>query len=98
MKVAGSNYYSVKSAAEFKKRLDTEFEYMVTPLVFDLTVKFEAVGYEIEKVTTPVPHAIIRYHISNITLRIILGVWVTRIQRRNWRADKGVNSLSFSSG
>jgi len=51
MKVAGSNYYSVKSAAEFKKRLDTEFEFMVTPLVFDLTVKFEAVGYEIEKVT-----------------------------------------------
>jgi Ca-activated chloride channel homolog len=50
MKVHGANYYSVKSASDFKKRLDEEFEYLVTPLVFDLSLKFDAVGYEIEKV------------------------------------------------
>lgn len=49
-KVEGANYYSVNSADEFKKRMDEEFEYMVTPLVFDLTLNLEADGYEIEQV------------------------------------------------
>ena len=35
-KIKGANYYSVHSAREFKKRMDDEFDYMVTPLVFDL--------------------------------------------------------------
>jgi Ca-activated chloride channel homolog len=46
----GANYYSVHSSNEFKTRLDDEFDYMVTPLVFDLELKLEADGYEIEKV------------------------------------------------
>lgn len=49
-KVKGANYYSVHSPLEFKKRLDDEFEYMVTPLVFDLKLAIEAPGWQIEKV------------------------------------------------
>lgn len=49
-KIKGANYYSVHSAQEFKKRMDEEFDYMVTPLVFDLRLRLDAPGYEIEKV------------------------------------------------
>ncbi len=46
-KMRGANYYAVHSALEFKARLADEFEYMVTPLVFDLTLSVDAPGYEI---------------------------------------------------
>ncbi|MCX6678329.1 MAG: VWA domain-containing protein [Methanothrix sp.] len=49
-KIKGANYYSVHSAGEFRKRMDDEFDFMVTPLVFDLRLKLDAPGYEIEKV------------------------------------------------
>ncbi|MFW5746436.1 MAG: VWA domain-containing protein [Nanoarchaeota archaeon] len=49
-KIRGANYYSVHSAEEFKTRMDDEFEYMVTPLVFDLGLRLDASGFEIEKV------------------------------------------------
>lgn len=49
-KIKGANYYSVHSAREFKERMDDEFDYMVTPLVFDLRLRLDAPGYEIEKV------------------------------------------------
>jgi Ca-activated chloride channel family protein len=49
-KIRGANYYSVHSATEFKNRLDNEFEYMVTPLVFNLNLKLDTTGFEIEKV------------------------------------------------
>lgn len=49
-KLRGANYYAVHSAKEFRKRLAEEFDYMVTPLVFDLTLKLEAPGWEIAKV------------------------------------------------
>lgn len=49
-KIRGANYYSVHSADEFTKRMDDEFEYMVTPLVFNLKLVLNAKGYEIEKV------------------------------------------------
>ena len=49
-KVKGANYYSVHSSAEFKQRMDDEFEFMVTPLVFDLLLSLESDGFEIEKV------------------------------------------------
>jgi Ca-activated chloride channel family protein len=49
-KVQGANYYSVHSAREFKERMDDEFDYMVTPLVFDLRLNLDARGYQIEKV------------------------------------------------
>jgi len=49
-KISGANYYSVHSATEFKSRMDEEFDYMVTPLVFDLRLDLDANGYQIEKV------------------------------------------------
>lgn len=49
-KIRGANYYSVHSAKQFRQRMDDEFEYMVTPLVFNLELKIEAEGYELEKV------------------------------------------------
>ena len=49
-KIKGANYYSVHSAGQFKERMDEEFEFMVTPLVFDLDLRLEADGYQIEKV------------------------------------------------
>lgn len=49
-KIRGANYFSVHSAKEFAKVLDQDFEYMVTPLVFNLNLKLNAEGWEIEKV------------------------------------------------
>ncbi len=49
-KIRGANYYSVHSAEQFWERMDNEFEYMVTPLVFNLRLTLEAEGWEIEKV------------------------------------------------
>jgi Ca-activated chloride channel family protein len=49
-KMRGANYYSVHSAEQFESRMDDEFEYMVTPLVFDLRLTLEGDGWEIEKV------------------------------------------------
>ena len=49
-KVRGANYYAVHSALDFKRRLADEFDYMVTPLVFNLDLVVEAPGYEIAKV------------------------------------------------
>lgn len=49
-KTSGANYYSVHSSKDFKKRLDKEFDFMVTPLVFDLKLAIESRGYEIEAI------------------------------------------------
>jgi Ca-activated chloride channel family protein len=49
-KAKGANYYSVHSPREFAKRMDEEFDYMVTPLVFDLELAFESQGFKIERV------------------------------------------------
>lgn len=49
-KIKGANYYSVHSSKEFKTRMGDEFEYMVTPLVFDLKLQLEADGYDILEV------------------------------------------------
>ena len=49
-KVKGANYYSVHSSEQFKQRMDTEFEYMVTPLVFNLQLTLQSDGWAIEKV------------------------------------------------
>ena len=48
--VRGSNYYSVYSADQFEQRLVEEFEYMVTPLVYDLSLELHADGYDITQV------------------------------------------------
>ena len=48
--VKGANYYSVHNSQEFKNRMGEEFEYMVTPLVFDLELNLKSEDYEIAKV------------------------------------------------
>lgn len=48
--VKGSNYYSVHNSEEFKSRMGEQFEYMVTPLVFDLEFKLKSDDYEIKSV------------------------------------------------
>lgn len=49
-KIRGANYYSVHSSREFTQRLDEQFDFMVTPLVFDLALTVDAEGYDIEAV------------------------------------------------
>ena len=48
--VRGSNYYSVSSNEQFRKILGEDFDFMLTPLVFDLNLKFESDSYELEEV------------------------------------------------
>jgi Ca-activated chloride channel family protein len=49
-KVKGANYYSVHSPREFRQRVGEEFDYMVTPLIFNLQMSFQSTGWRIEKV------------------------------------------------
>ena len=46
----GANYYSVHNSSEFKKRMGEQFDYMVSPLVFDLNLNFNSDDYDIEMV------------------------------------------------
>lgn len=46
----GANYYSVHTAEDFKTRMGEEFDFMVTPMVFDLKLDLSSEDYEIEKV------------------------------------------------
>lgn len=48
--VRGFNYYSVHSSEEFNNILAENFDYMITPLVYDLDLSFESEFYEIENV------------------------------------------------
>lgn len=49
-KIRGANYYSVNSPSEFKKRMDDGFDFMVTPLVFNLQLTIDAPGFKIKEV------------------------------------------------
>jgi Ca-activated chloride channel family protein len=49
-KVKGANYYSIHSPREFRERVGDEFDYMVTPLVFNVVLNFESRGWRIDKV------------------------------------------------
>jgi Ca-activated chloride channel homolog len=46
-KTRGANYFAVHSSEDFEKRLDDEFDFMVTPLVFDLELQLASKDYEI---------------------------------------------------
>jgi Ca-activated chloride channel family protein len=48
--VEGANYYPVHSSEQFERKLDDEFRYMVTPLVFDLSLALSSSGFDIRKV------------------------------------------------
>ena len=49
-KTKGANYFSVHSSKEFARLLDKDFNYMVTPLVYDLELKLSDSSYIIEAV------------------------------------------------
>jgi len=49
-KTKGANYLSIHSSKEFKKRVDKEFEYLVTPLVFDLKLELLSDAFSISKI------------------------------------------------
>lgn len=48
--VRGANYYTISTEEEFKKILADEFEFMVTPLVYDLDLSLSSNDYEIKAV------------------------------------------------
>jgi Ca-activated chloride channel family protein len=48
--VRGANHYFVHSTAEFERRLGDEFDYMVTPLVYDLSLELDAADHNIAAV------------------------------------------------
>ena len=49
-KVKGANYYSVHSPRQFRQRIADEFEFMVTPLIFNVQLNFESNGWRIQQV------------------------------------------------
>jgi Ca-activated chloride channel family protein len=49
-KTRGANYYSVHSPRDFMARVDDEFDYMVTPLIFNLRLTLDSDDWEIEQV------------------------------------------------
>jgi Ca-activated chloride channel family protein len=49
-KAKGAWYGSVKNAQEFRRRLDEEFDYMVTPLVFNLRLHAASESWAIDRV------------------------------------------------
>lgn len=48
--VKGANYCFINSSNDFRKRLSEDFEYMLSPMAYDLNLRMSAEGYEIEKV------------------------------------------------
>ena len=48
--VKGANYYSVHNSQDFERRMGEEFEYMVTPLVFDLSLDIDSDYFDIDAV------------------------------------------------
>lgn len=49
-KAKGAWYGSVKNPEEFQRQLDEEFDYMVTPLVFDLQLTLHSDAFSIDRV------------------------------------------------
>jgi len=48
--IRGGNYYAVHSPAQFSERMGEGFEYMVTPLVYDLSLRVDSEDFRIEHV------------------------------------------------
>ena len=48
--VRGANYFAVHSSSGFRNRLDSEFEYLIAPLLYDLTLSVEGGDYKIREV------------------------------------------------
>ena len=43
--IKGGNYFAVETAEQFKKQMEQDFDYMVTPVVFDTVIKLESKGF-----------------------------------------------------
>jgi Ca-activated chloride channel family protein len=50
VKVRGTNYFAVHSNQEFKKILNEDFNYIVTPLCFNIRVHIETGSFQIDKI------------------------------------------------
>ena len=50
LKTRGANYYAVHSPSQFKERMDDGFDFMVTPLVFDLNLQLTGGNLSIAEV------------------------------------------------
>jgi len=50
MKVKGSNYFTSKTGKELKNKLEEQFDFAMSPMVFDLEVKIKTPGFRIERV------------------------------------------------
>jgi len=48
-KIKGANYLSVHSGSAFRQRLGEQFDYLITPLVYDLRLSLESSGFVVEK-------------------------------------------------
>ena len=44
------NYFSVKTSKEFKRQMNEEFDYMVTPNVFDCAIDMKSDHWDAERV------------------------------------------------
>lgn len=49
-KTKGANYSSLHSPREFRQRIEEEFDFMVTPLIFNVEMDFESSGWRIQQV------------------------------------------------
>lgn len=49
-KMRGANYFAIHSATEFRKRMDRDFDYLVDPLVFNLSLRLSSRNSRIIKV------------------------------------------------
>ena len=48
--VRGANYYKVSSEEEFKTRMGEQFDYMVTPMIYDLNMKLDSNNFIVENI------------------------------------------------
>ena len=48
--VKGANYYKISSEEEFKKRIGEEFDYIVTPMIYDLNMTIDSDDFEVVKI------------------------------------------------
>ena len=49
-KLRNTNYMSVKSSKDFKRKMDEDFDYLVTPIVYDVDVSFDTKAWKVERV------------------------------------------------
>jgi len=49
-KIRCCNYFTVQTSQKFKKQMSEEFDYMVTPNVFNCSIDFDTNGWEVERV------------------------------------------------